>query len=103
MYLRICGSFLSPPKLLGSTNCKSEYCKKVYGLQIGNLQVAKITWAANRKSASCNICGRSARPVRQVRQPYAGINFIPPVRIYEFGYRYASYTPCIGVSSKTCY
>jgi hypothetical protein len=26
--------------------------------------------------------------IRQVRQPYAGANFIPPFRDYEFGYRF---------------
>jgi hypothetical protein len=26
------------------------------------------------------------RLVGPVRQPYAGVNFIPPVRAYEFGY-----------------
>jgi hypothetical protein len=53
MYLRISGSFLSLPKLLWFTNCKSANCKKyvvcksyirklqkVYGPQIGNPQIA---------------------------------------------------------------
>jgi hypothetical protein len=74
MYLRICGNF---------------FRRNYLGPRISNPKIAKSIWSANRKSANCNICERSARPVRQ---PYAGVNFIPPVMIYEFGYRFASHS-----------
>jgi hypothetical protein len=94
MYLRICGSF------------RSAKITWVHELQIRKLQ--KSMWSANWKSANCKkYMGRkygirklqNLRKVRYsawaVRQPYAGVNFIPPFRLYEFGYKYASHTPCI--------
>ncbi len=80
---------------------KSVKITWVHELQIRKLQ--KSMWSANRKSANCKkYMGRKYGNPQiatfaegPVRQPYAGVNFIPPVRIYEFGYKYASHTPCI--------
>jgi hypothetical protein len=89
MYLRICGSF------------RSAKITWVHELQIRKLQ--KSMWSANWKSANCKkYMGRKLQNLRKVcnsawpvRQPYAEVNFIPPFRIYEFGYKYASHMPCI--------
>ena len=86
---------LGPQKLLGSTNCKSENCKKVCGLQIGNPQIAKSIWAAN-----CKICGRSATPHGRYDNPMPKLTSSP-----HSGYMNSatSMRATRHVSSKTCY
>ncbi len=67
--------FMASAQRISYRRQSKNFAKKKFSLCVSSSQIPSPWWGDK-------VCSE----IGLVRQPYAGVNFIPPVRDYEFGY-----------------